>query len=264
MPTAPPSTVQTVVSADGTEIGYELRGSGPGLVLVQGTMGTAYNFRDLAEALAGTFTVVLPDRRGRGYSGPGRSPLRAGPRDRGPRVRPRHHGSAARVRPEFRRDRRALGGPPAARRPRGRRLRTAAVPDPREPPPPGADGLRRRDRRQAAAHGSRAGDEGRAVRPAAGGGRAHADPRPARGPRPAARGEAPADGVRHDDRPRPRAGPRLRAAPRGRRPERGTARRRRPRAAARRQPQPGLSRARPHAGGERAAHRPAGRAARSR
>src|SRR3954452_7500895 len=74
MPTAPPSTVQTVVSADGTEIGYELRGSGPGLVLVQGTMGTAYNFRDLAEALAGSFTVVLPDRRGRGYSGPGRGP----------------------------------------------------------------------------------------------------------------------------------------------------------------------------------------------
>jgi pimeloyl-ACP methyl ester carboxylesterase len=74
MPTAPPSTVQTVVSADGTETGHELRGSGPGLVLVQGTMGTAYNFRDLAEALAGTFTVVLPDRRGRGYSGPGRGP----------------------------------------------------------------------------------------------------------------------------------------------------------------------------------------------
>jgi pimeloyl-ACP methyl ester carboxylesterase len=74
MPAAPPSTVHTVVSADGTEIGYELRGSGPGLVLVQGTMGTAYNFRDLAEALAPTFTVVLPDRRGRGHSGPGRSP----------------------------------------------------------------------------------------------------------------------------------------------------------------------------------------------
>jgi dienelactone hydrolase len=67
-------TVRTVASTDGTEIGYELRGSGPGLVLVQGTMGTAYNFRDLADALAGTFTVVLPDRRGRGYSGAGRSP----------------------------------------------------------------------------------------------------------------------------------------------------------------------------------------------
>src|SRR3954454_6366878 len=67
MPAAPPSSLQTVASADGTEIGYELRGSGPGLVLVQGTMGTAYNFRDLADALAGSFTVVLPDRRGRGH-----------------------------------------------------------------------------------------------------------------------------------------------------------------------------------------------------
>ncbi len=74
MPVPHAPTVETVVSADGTEIGYECRGSGPGLVLVQGTMGTAYNFRDLAEALAGSFTVVLPDRRGRGYSGPGRSP----------------------------------------------------------------------------------------------------------------------------------------------------------------------------------------------
>src|SRR4051794_38086889 len=74
MPAAPPSTAHTVVSGDGTEIGYELRGTGPGLVLVQGTMGTAYNFRDLAEALAGTFTVVLPDRRGRGHSGTGQSP----------------------------------------------------------------------------------------------------------------------------------------------------------------------------------------------
>lgn len=31
-------------------------------------MGTAYNYRQLAEALADTFTVVVPDRRGRGLS----------------------------------------------------------------------------------------------------------------------------------------------------------------------------------------------------
>jgi pimeloyl-ACP methyl ester carboxylesterase len=74
MPTAPPSSLQTVASADGTEIGYELRGSGPGIVLVQGAMGTAYNFRDLAGALAPHLTVVLPDRRGRGHSGEGRRP----------------------------------------------------------------------------------------------------------------------------------------------------------------------------------------------
>jgi pimeloyl-ACP methyl ester carboxylesterase len=74
MTAAPPSSLQTVVSADGTEIGYELRGSGPVVVLVQGAMGTAYNFRDLADALAPRLTVVLPDRRGRGSSGEGRSP----------------------------------------------------------------------------------------------------------------------------------------------------------------------------------------------
>jgi pimeloyl-ACP methyl ester carboxylesterase len=57
-------------SKDGTSIGYRRLGRGPGVVLVQGTMGTAYNFRELAEALADTFTVYLPDRRGRGMSGP--------------------------------------------------------------------------------------------------------------------------------------------------------------------------------------------------
>lgn len=56
------------MSADGTRIGFECVGSGPGLVLVQGAMGTAETFRELAEALAGAFTVILPDRRGRGRS----------------------------------------------------------------------------------------------------------------------------------------------------------------------------------------------------
>jgi pimeloyl-ACP methyl ester carboxylesterase len=74
MPAAPPSTVQTVASADGTYIAYDARGSGPAVVLVQGAMGTAHNFRDLADALAAHLTVVLPDRRGRGSSGEGRSP----------------------------------------------------------------------------------------------------------------------------------------------------------------------------------------------
>jgi pimeloyl-ACP methyl ester carboxylesterase len=56
------------VSADGTRIGFEQFGSGPALVLVQGAMGTAYTFRELAKALAGSYTVVVPDRRGRGLS----------------------------------------------------------------------------------------------------------------------------------------------------------------------------------------------------
>ena len=61
-------TQERVVSSDGTRIGFLREGSGPGLVLVQGAMGTAYNFRDLARALSDTFTIYRPDRRGRGLS----------------------------------------------------------------------------------------------------------------------------------------------------------------------------------------------------
>ena len=61
-------TVHFVVSADATKIGFERLGTGPVLVLVQGAMGTAYTFRELAQALADSFTVVVPDRRGRGLS----------------------------------------------------------------------------------------------------------------------------------------------------------------------------------------------------
>ena len=60
-----------VVSRDGTSIGYRQFGRGPGLVLVQGTMGTAHHFTQLAQMLADAFTVYVPDRRGRGISGPG-------------------------------------------------------------------------------------------------------------------------------------------------------------------------------------------------
>jgi pimeloyl-ACP methyl ester carboxylesterase len=49
-------------------IGFERLGAGPVLVLLLGAMGTAYTFRELAEALADSFTVIVPDRRGRGLS----------------------------------------------------------------------------------------------------------------------------------------------------------------------------------------------------
>lgn len=62
-----------VTSKDGTAIGYRQLGHGPGIVLVQGTMGTAQHFMQLAGSLADTFTVFVPDRRGRGMSGHGRS-----------------------------------------------------------------------------------------------------------------------------------------------------------------------------------------------
>lgn len=57
-----------VTSKDGTSIGYRQYGHGPGLVLVQGAMGTAHNFHQLAGTLANAFTVFVPDRRGRGLS----------------------------------------------------------------------------------------------------------------------------------------------------------------------------------------------------
>jgi pimeloyl-ACP methyl ester carboxylesterase len=63
-------TTSFVTSRDGTTIGYRQLGQGPGLVVVHGTMESAQSHMQLAEALADTFTVYLPDRRGRGLSGP--------------------------------------------------------------------------------------------------------------------------------------------------------------------------------------------------
>jgi pimeloyl-ACP methyl ester carboxylesterase len=72
--TTRPTTFAT--SADGTSIAYEVTGSGPALVLVDGAMchrafGPA---RGLAAPLAGSFTVYSYDRRGRGESGSGSTP----------------------------------------------------------------------------------------------------------------------------------------------------------------------------------------------
>ncbi|QND65273.1 alpha/beta hydrolase [Mesorhizobium loti] len=60
----------SVRSRDGTTIGYRQMGSGPGLVLLHGAMQSSHNFTDLAAALSDTFSVYIPDRRGRGLSGP--------------------------------------------------------------------------------------------------------------------------------------------------------------------------------------------------
>jgi pimeloyl-ACP methyl ester carboxylesterase len=67
---ARPYVVGSVTSADGTTIGYRKFGEGPALVLVHGGMQAAQNFTMLASNLADAFTVYVPDRRGRGRSGP--------------------------------------------------------------------------------------------------------------------------------------------------------------------------------------------------
>ncbi len=61
--------MDSVISADGTPIGYRQSGRGPGLILVHGGMKSSQDFMKLAETLAEDFTTYLPDRRGRGMSG---------------------------------------------------------------------------------------------------------------------------------------------------------------------------------------------------
>jgi pimeloyl-ACP methyl ester carboxylesterase len=63
-------TKSTVTSKDGTVIGYRQMGSGPGLILMHGDIGSSQHFMGLANELSDLFTIYIPDRRGRGLSGP--------------------------------------------------------------------------------------------------------------------------------------------------------------------------------------------------
>lgn len=65
-----PYTTGVVISRDGTTIGYRQLGHGPGVVMLHGAMESAQSHMQLATALAKAFTIYLPDRRGRGLSGP--------------------------------------------------------------------------------------------------------------------------------------------------------------------------------------------------
>ena len=60
-------------SADGTVIGYRTIGTGSGLVILHGAMESASSHTELAAELSDSHTVYLPDRRGRGLSGPHRT-----------------------------------------------------------------------------------------------------------------------------------------------------------------------------------------------
>jgi hypothetical protein len=62
-------TTGSVVSADGTRIGYRRLGRGPSVILLHGGVNASQHMVKLGRALADAFTVYLPDRRGRGMSG---------------------------------------------------------------------------------------------------------------------------------------------------------------------------------------------------
>ena len=63
-------TKGSVTSKDGTKIGYRQIGSGPGIILLHGGVKGSQSLTKLGIALSDEFTVYIPDRRGRGMSGP--------------------------------------------------------------------------------------------------------------------------------------------------------------------------------------------------
>ncbi len=54
--------------ANGTELYYERRGSGPPVLFIPGATGDAGHFEPVAEALSGEFTTIVYDRRGNSRS----------------------------------------------------------------------------------------------------------------------------------------------------------------------------------------------------
>ena len=63
-------TKGSVISKDGTTVGYRQMGNGPGIILLHGGGKSSQTLMKLSMALSDEFTVYIPDRRGRGLSGP--------------------------------------------------------------------------------------------------------------------------------------------------------------------------------------------------
>lgn len=63
-------TIDSVTSKDGTTIGYRQMGEGPGIILLHGGINASQHLMKLGTLLSDEFTVYIPDRRGRGMSGP--------------------------------------------------------------------------------------------------------------------------------------------------------------------------------------------------
>lgn len=60
--------MRTTTSADGSTIAFDRIGHGPALIVVAGALQGRATYRPIAEGLAGYFTVISYDRRGRGDS----------------------------------------------------------------------------------------------------------------------------------------------------------------------------------------------------
>src|SRR4029453_13748708 len=56
------------VAVNGTELYYEIRGTGPPVLLIMGSTGDGGHFDALADVLADEFMVISYDRRGNGRS----------------------------------------------------------------------------------------------------------------------------------------------------------------------------------------------------
>ncbi|MFC7042381.1 alpha/beta fold hydrolase [Halonotius sp. GCM10025705] len=63
--------METVTTADDTEIAFERYGDGPSLIALHGSAATSESLQPIVSQLAGDYTVIVPDRRGRGASGDG-------------------------------------------------------------------------------------------------------------------------------------------------------------------------------------------------
>jgi len=64
------SATGSITSKDGTIIGYRQLGSGPAIILLHGAACSSQLLMKLGTTLSDAFTVYIPDRRGRGLSGP--------------------------------------------------------------------------------------------------------------------------------------------------------------------------------------------------
>jgi pimeloyl-ACP methyl ester carboxylesterase len=62
--------MNVLTTKDGTSVAYSTTGAGPGVIVIPGVMSNAGDYAELAQALAGTFTVHVIERRGHGNSGP--------------------------------------------------------------------------------------------------------------------------------------------------------------------------------------------------